>query len=249
MSGAPRPAALTLHLVRHGAADGAAGRCIGHTDLPLSARGRADVARLAAGWPAPPPARLVASDLARAQASADALLGAWWGAAGAPAPAVAVDARLREMDFGRWEGRSWAEIERDDAVAMHAWMRDWQDAAAPGGEGFGDVVARAAAWLADEVRAAADGASGGCGDPDAPDDGRRVVVLHAGSIRALLVHALGLPRALAFRLRVDQARVSVLRVPVAAPGGGAGAGELVSLNADRVAAADGVDGPPGSLDR
>lgn len=53
------------------------------------------------------------------------------------------------------------------------------------------------------------------------------------SRRALLVHALGLPRALAFRLRVDHARVSALRVA----GEGSGAhdtAELLHLNAHRV---------------
>ncbi|GJG86159.1 phosphoglycerate mutase [Gemmatimonadetes bacterium T265] len=188
-------AAVTLYLVRHGAAAGAEGRCVGHADLPLAPGAREALARLAEGWPHPRPPRLVASDLARARESA-AVLAAEWGAA-APVPA---DARLREMNFGRWDGRTWADLEREDGPALGAWMADWQNARAPGGEGFDDVIARAAEWLRDTVAAA-------------QADGVREVaaVAHAGSIRALLVHAFGLPKEVAFRVRVDHATVTGLR--------------------------------------
>ncbi len=205
----PNPdTAATIHLVRHGVAAGAEGRCIGRTDLPLAPGADAALIRLAAAWPAPRPPRLVSSDLRRARESA-ALLAAAWGRA-EPVPA---DSRLAEMDFGAWDGRTWADLERDDGPALGAWMAAWQDARTPGGEGFGDVIARAAAWLADAVAAArADGA------------GELVAVAHAGSIRALLVHALDLPRGSAFRVRVDHARVTTLRVA----GGGI---ELLRANA------------------
>lgn len=214
-TGDDRP--VTLYLVRHGAADGAAGRCIGHHDLALSVAGRADVAHLAARWPAPHPPCIVASDLQRAHASA-AVLADGWGAA-----TVAVDARLREMDFGAWEGRTWNDLQRDDAEALGAWMARWDEARVPNGEGFPDVIARAAAWLDDGIRATV---AAGASD--------LVAVAHAGSIRALLVHALGVPRHLAFRLRVDHARVSALGVRGTSEGGVQGSAELLLLNATHV---------------
>lgn len=203
------PTPVTLHLVRHGVAAGAEGRCVGHTDLSL-AEGEADVlARLAARWPTesrPRPPRLVSSDLLRARESAAALAAAWRLTESVPA-----DPRLREMHFGAWDGHPWADLERDDGPALSAWMAAWQDARTPGGEGFGDVIARAAAWMEDAVAAArADGVAD------------VVAVAHAGSIRALLVHALELPRGAAFRVRVDHARVTSLRVGTAA--------ELVTAN-------------------
>jgi broad specificity phosphatase PhoE len=207
---------VTLYLIRHGVADGADGRCVGHCDVALSADGRSALEGLARGWPTPRPPRVVASDLARARDSAAALADAW-------GMTVHADPRLREMDFGRWDGRTWVEIERDQPDALARWMAEWQDARAPGGEGFGDVVARAGAWLDDAVaQARAEGID------------RVAVLAHAGSIRALLVHAVGLSRALAFRLRLDHARVSALRVAADPPRGAWGSAEVLFLNADRV---------------
>jgi len=210
-------APLTLHLVRHGEAEGAAGRCVGQCDLPLAPRGRADVARLAAEWHAPP-ARIWTSDLARARASAE-ILAASMGLTAR----VTVDARLREMSFGAWDGREWAALEREDGAALAAWMARWDEAATPDGESFGDVIARAGAWLADAVAQAR-----------AAGVDRVAVVAHAGSIRALLAHTLGLPRASTFRLRLDHARVSTLSVAGDVSRESCASAELCSLNADRV---------------
>jgi alpha-ribazole phosphatase len=102
-------------------------------------------------------------------------------------------------------------------------MARWQEARTPGGEGFGDVVARVSAWLSDAV----------C-DAGARGDTSLAVVAHAGSIRALLAHAVGLPRALVFRVALDHARVSAIRVAAGVTRGGCGAAELLFLNADRV---------------
>lgn len=215
-------APVTLHLVRHGVAAGAEGRCVGRTDLPLAAAGRPALGRLAAAWrPGGPPAtparppRLASSDLRRARESAAVLAAAW----GLTEP-VAADPRLREMDFGAWDGRTWAELERDDGPAFGAWMAEWREARTPGGEGFGDVIARAAAWMRDAVGAArADGVAD------------VVAVAHAGSIRALLVHALELPRGAAFRVRVDHARVTALRVGDGAIDSACRSAELLHANA------------------
>lgn len=195
---------MILYLVRHGVAEGCEGRCIGRTDAPLSAAGTASVEALAAGWTAPPD-RLVASGLARARASADVLARAW------DLP-VETDARLGEMDFGAWDGRTWAELEAEDGARLAAWMAAWVSVPAPGGQSFADVAARVSAWAA-----------------ELPRSGSAAVVAHAGSIRALLCTLLQLPLDAAFRLRVDHGRVSAVRM-------GAHGSELLFLNADHVPA-------------
>lgn len=201
-----------LHLVRHGETTDSEGRCIGQTDVALSDAGRRDVRRLAASWPedVPAPARIESSDLRRAADSARILAATL----DIDASDVSTDARLREMDFGAWDGRTWDAIERDDATRLTAWMEDWVTTSAPGGECFCDVVDRTTVWL-DDV---------GVPPPDAtPSDATAsdvraseptasiVVATHAGAIRALVCHVLGMPLDRAFRVDVDTASVTTLR--------------------------------------
>jgi broad specificity phosphatase PhoE len=211
---------VQLVLVRHGVTEGADGLCMGHADLPLAERGRPALASLAAAWrddaaagraSVAAPAQLVASDLARTRSSADILGGAF-------GLAAALDARLREMHFGRWEGRAWSALEAEDGERLGRWMAEWATEPAPEGEAFPDVAARAAAWLADLRAGPASG-------------GPVLVVAHSGSIRALLCELMGWPLAAAFRVRVDHARATGVRV---APAGDARGSELLFLNADRV---------------
>lgn len=178
---------MKVHLIRHARVEAAEGCCIGQTDLPAGDGTRAVFERLAARWEGPRPARIVASDLARSREAARVLAAAW------DRP-LAVDARLRELHFGRWEGRAWAEIEAADGPALQAWMTDWVGVPPPGGESFRDLLARTAAALAELARSKGDVA----------------VVAHAGTVRAAVVHVLGLDPAHAFRIAVDHAAVTTL---------------------------------------
>jgi alpha-ribazole phosphatase len=56
----------------------------------------------------------------------------------------AIDARLAELDFGRWEGIAWADIPR---VQTDVWTRDVWNNAPPEGEAYAALHARVgAAW-------------------------------------------------------------------------------------------------------
>jgi alpha-ribazole phosphatase len=196
-----------LYLVRHGRTVGAEGRCIGRTDLELAPSARDGLHRLALSFPSPP-AALYTSDLARCRQTADVLASAWG------AEPIA-DRRLREVDFGEWDGRSWDELQASDGDRLATWMDAWVETGPPGGESFRAVAERTAAWLA-ELR-------------DGQRDGDIVVVAHAGSIRGLLCNLLGWPLERAFQLGLDHGRVSAVRLD-AEPA-------LVLLNADRIPAA------------
>ena len=79
------------------------------------------------------------------------------------------DRRLREYDFGAWEGLLWSEIPRTDS---ERWISDLWSNAPPGGEKFAALYARVRAALAD------------C------DEGS-LVICHAGVIRAAKMILLG----------------------------------------------------------
>lgn len=197
---APAPQAIRLALVRHGAVQDADGRCLGHSDAPLSPAGVAGVQALAAAWhaaaargDAPAPGRMVSSDLGRAVHSARLLAAPW-------RLAIEPDPRVREMSFGEWEGRPWHDIGTADGARLQAWMDAWLDVPAPGGEGVADLAKRAQVWLGAQRSAATS------------DAGPVVVVSHAGWIRVLLSLALGRPLSRMFELDVPHAHATFLSI-------------------------------------
>jgi len=143
--------------------------CYGITDLEPGAEWRREARRLAVQLPAA--VRVVSSPLCRCLRLAGVLADA----RGLP---LTVDARLREIDFGAWEGRRWDDLPRDQ---IDAWAADLMGARPHGGESV--------AMLAERVGAALD---------DLGDQGA-LVVTHMGPIRAALARA-GRPGAWEARL-------------------------------------------------
>ncbi|MCA8954412.1 MAG: histidine phosphatase family protein, partial [Planctomycetes bacterium] len=64
---------------------------------------------------------------------------------------VTVDARLRDQEMGRWQGRAWADVMRDEGSSVHTFFTDFGDSKAPGGESLGDAVERILQWWAETM--------------------------------------------------------------------------------------------------
>lgn len=176
-------------LIRHAEAEGAAGRFTGRrTDPPLSAAGLAQAEALAEALADSGLAALAASPLRRARQTAAPL------AAALGLPVATVDG-LAEIDMGDWDGRPRAEIRAQDPTGWAARGADFAHFRPPGGETFAEVQARAVAAL------------------DAMAHGPQPVaaVTHAGVIRTLACHVLGIPLGHLFRLAPEHARCMVLR--------------------------------------
>lgn len=174
-----------LLLVRHAEPEeDARGRCYGRLDVGLSPAGVAQAAALGEALGALRPMAVASSPARRALDTASRI-----------GPAV-VDERLRELDFGELEGRTYAEIERERPELFARWMRTPTEVVFPGGESFDDLRRRACA-AAEALRAEH------AGDQVA-------VVAHGGVVRAILADALGLPSRSIFRLDVGHARLSVV---------------------------------------
>src|SRR5262249_21292406 len=90
------------------------------------------------------------------------------------------------------------EVVRSDAARYEHWANNWVIQEAPGGESFADVIRRTGAWLSSLLTST-------------NDDDIVLAIAHAGSIRELLCHALGLPPARAFALCVDDAHCARVR--------------------------------------
>jgi broad specificity phosphatase PhoE len=83
---------------------------------------------------------------------------------------------IRDIDHGRWSGKSMIELHATDPDRLAAWMADTSQAT-PDGEPLADVVARAGEWMDAQVRTS----------------GRILAITHPTVIRAALSIVLQCP--------------------------------------------------------
>jgi broad specificity phosphatase PhoE len=140
-----RDAGPSIALIRHGESEAnVAGRWHGRTDGPLSERGRSQAAMLGARHPAV--ARVFASPLERARETAAAL-------AGSLGLSIEIRPDLVEIDFGAWEGLTFAEITERHPEEWREVFEHGQDIPRGGtGETFAGAGARLAAAIAEIAR-------------------------------------------------------------------------------------------------
>lgn len=62
---------------------------------------------------------------------------------------IHVDTRLREINFGAWEGLTYAEIKQSDPTTLATWEADISTTAAPNGETLNQLNARVGSVLND----------------------------------------------------------------------------------------------------
>lgn len=130
---------MKLKLVRHAQVLVPAGLCYGASDLPVDPDATARAAQSLAAT-LPPSTQAVCSPLQRCAALASALQDR------RPDLQLRFDGRLREMDFGAWEGRRWADIPRAE---LDAWAADFRHYRVGGGECVEVLMNRVAEALAD----------------------------------------------------------------------------------------------------
>lgn len=168
-------------LVRHGPTHA---KCmVGWSDLPADLSDCAALSRLDAYLPLRAP--VISSDLSRARATADAL---------SPRPRLDPDPDLREIHFGAWEMRGFAEVEAEDPTLIRAFWETPGDIRPPGGESWNDLAARSGAALNRLAGLA----------PDV------IVVCHFGPILAAFQQAARLTARQAFAQKIDNLSVTCL---------------------------------------
>ena len=214
---------LSLILTRHGQAASADVMLGGQLDVPLTPQGRHEAEALAQRLAGVRIDRIISSPMLRALETAQTV------ATGRP---VEVDERLRELDYGQWEGLAYDEIEARDPALRARWDHDPGSTHSPGGESGEDVAARALSFLVDllEVELArSNGVSAAARGRRSPDPGgsrgplteiqaeaegeRRVLVVAHGTLnRILMCVALGIPVS-DYRRRFvqDRTNLTVLR--------------------------------------
>ena len=122
-------------LVRHGqTVHNVAGIAQGWNDSEQSDVGREQVARVAERLAETKPTRIYSSPLGRAISTAEAI------ARVTGLDIVTLD-DLREMNYGRWEGRSFLDVRREDEPIYQRWIVD-EECPCPDGESHADVRRR-----------------------------------------------------------------------------------------------------------
>ncbi len=128
-----RQTSRRVYLIRHGSTElNSEDRIRGQCNVPLSAEGREEIARLAGLLASSNIQFLVSSDLDRAKETAEAV-------AGPLGASVATTALLRPWDVGKFTGRDAALV----TPQLLALARDTPNKPAPGGESFNSFKSRA----------------------------------------------------------------------------------------------------------
>lgn len=171
----------TLDFIRHGEPIGGR-KYRGQIDDPLSEKGWAQM-RAAVGEHRPW-TRIVSSPLSRCRVFAEEL------AVRHQLP-FAMDARLKEVGFGTWEGKTAAQLNEEDPEQLVRFKADPVNARPIGSEPLEAFFKRVAAGVEDFL--------------DANAGEHVLVVCHAGVIRMVLAHALKIPLENAYRIDVPSA--------------------------------------------
>ncbi len=185
---------VRILLIRHGETVGPKGVLYSQQDVPLSEKGLYQSRKLVTGLKEIPLAAVYASDLKRT------VLPAKWLAKEKKVP-LYLRSDLREINFGLWSGKSFAELLQIPEFSER--LKDPEKISPPGGESLKELQKRGLEVLK-EIQHQFRGST-------------VVVFSHGGLIRALLLYALGAGLRNFFRLHIDFAAVNMIDVFPAGP--------------------------------
>jgi probable phosphoglycerate mutase len=180
-----------VYLIRHGKIqqEDDQRRYIGQIDLPLTEEGIKQAQSLQKRFERVDISAIYCSDLSRSIRTARII-------ADQRRVPVLIRKDLREVCMGEWEGCTFGEIARRFPEEFKARGADIVFYRVPGGESFADCGARVVAALEDIM---------------ASSSGNIVIIGHAGGIRLLLCHMLGMPMANLFRIAQDYGCLNVIQ--------------------------------------
>ena len=135
---------MKLYLVRHGETELNVKKVYyGSTDCELTERGKEQAVSLKTAFASVPLDLVLESPLKRAKTTVDLILGE------KEVPRLE-DGRLKELDFGGWEGKSYTELQGDPLYEQ--WCREWKTTCPPRGECFLDLAHRVRSFYGDLLK-------------------------------------------------------------------------------------------------
>ncbi len=177
MSNAPLPNRFIL--VRHGAISSQwKGICYGCQDVPLCDRWMAESDTLVRQLASLRPTAVFHSGLSRSSWLAERIRAC--GNQQDTTCEILEDIRLRERDFGEWEGKTWDEVYASDPDNFHGLIDKPDTYRPPGGETTTELQRRVVQWHED------------CNQRDSLVPRTVIAITHSGPIAALAGHLLSL---------------------------------------------------------
>ena len=135
---------MKLYLVRHGETELNVKKVYyGSTDCDLTEKGKEQAVSLKTAFASVPLDLVLGSPLKRAKTTVDLILGE------KEVPRLEDD-RLKELDFGGWEGKSYTELQGDPLYEQ--WCREWKTTCPPRGECFLDLAQRVRSFYGDLLK-------------------------------------------------------------------------------------------------
>ncbi len=174
---------MKLYLVRHTKVDCLAGVCYGQSDVDVSITFDVEKSILAGKLQNIEFDKIYSSPLKRCAILAEAFISS--------PEKVIYDQRLMELNFGKWEGKTWNEIEKSDEAQF--WFNDYLNTPCPGGESYGDLLTRVRNFL---------------NGLEKENSGNNVLIIcHGGTIRAFHAIINNVNPQKAFDLKLDYGEV------------------------------------------
>ncbi len=158
-------------MIRHGETElNVRGCYYGFTDTGLTAKGRSQAEELGRFFCGKVWDHIVVSPLKRAVDTAVL-------ASGYQVSDFKMDPRLKEQNFGIFEGKTYEELKKEYPTELNAWNTDFSNYRIPGGESFSDVRTRVDEWVREIPRG----------------DGDMLLVAHKGTLGHMMASLLGMP--------------------------------------------------------
>lgn len=181
-----------FYLIRHGETElNEKGVYYGWTDCSLSERGMSQAEELADILREVSFDVVISSSLQRAVDTAAIVSGF------AP-ETIILDERLRELNFGEWEGMHFTEVREKHRKEWEQWGKDWKSAAPPSGESFITMYNRVKScieYVLEEYK------------------GKKILIVsHQGSMRIIPLILLGLPVDYYWSFMAEQGRYSLYEI-------------------------------------
>ncbi|WP_378188337.1 alpha-ribazole phosphatase [Aquimarina sp. W85] len=175
---------MEIYLIRHTTPAIDKGICYGQTDLDLTNSFTIEAKKVLSQLPLTESFALYTSPLKRCKKLAKKI----------KSDAI-TDARLMELNFGKWENKKWDEIAKEE---LNPWMQDFVNVKVPNGESYIDLSKRVHAFF---------------DDLSVLSHNKVFIVTHAGPMRAFLASIQNIPLKNSFSIKINYGDIITIQLP------------------------------------